>query len=228
MPWAPRSTSMPCTPHRTCRSTSRRCAPTCSSPARTSTSAHISACSTAGGTCSRSSRLSGQAGRRGAPRKAGGRHPEPRGACRTARNVRLSRGARVGLSARSPTDRTGGAGCAARCRPFTRASVRCRSPCSSDWHRSPACGCSGSEIPGASPSVFRPSRSPWPAIIRGPLPSISGERAIYAWDGDFYAWELTRALGLDAGGGLLRIGLVHYNTLDEADRLRDALLELVG
>ena len=55
-----------------------------------------------------------------------------------------------------------------------------------------------------------------------------GERAIYAWDGDFYAWELIRALGLDAGGGLLRIGLVHYNTLDEADRLRDALLELVG
>ena len=53
-------------------------------------------------------------------------------------------------------------------------------------------------------------------------------RAIYAWDGDFYAWELIRALGLDGGGGLLRIGLVHYNTLDEADRLRDALLELVG
>ena len=55
-----------------------------------------------------------------------------------------------------------------------------------------------------------------------------GKRAIYAWDGDFYAWELIRAIGLDAGGGLLRIGLVHYNTLDEMDRLRDALLELVG
>ena len=55
-----------------------------------------------------------------------------------------------------------------------------------------------------------------------------GKRAIYAWDGDFYAWELTRVLGMDASGGLLRIGLVHYNTIDEADRLRDALLELVG
>ena len=55
-----------------------------------------------------------------------------------------------------------------------------------------------------------------------------GACGIYTWDGDFYAWELTRALGLNAGGGLLRIGLVHYNTLDEADRLRDALLELVG
>jgi cysteine desulfurase family protein (TIGR01976 family) len=54
------------------------------------------------------------------------------------------------------------------------------------------------------------------------------ERAIAAWDGDFYAWELIRALGLNASGGLVRIGLVHYNTVEEADRLRDALLELVG
>ena len=53
------------------------------------------------------------------------------------------------------------------------------------------------------------------------------ERAISAWDGDFYAWELIRALGLDASGGLLRVGFVHYNTVEEADRLRDALLELV-
>ena len=54
-----------------------------------------------------------------------------------------------------------------------------------------------------------------------------GRRAISTWDGDFYAWELVRALGLDDAGGLLRIGLVHYNTIEEADRLRDALSELV-
>ena len=53
-------------------------------------------------------------------------------------------------------------------------------------------------------------------------------RAISTWDGDFYAWELVRALGLDDAGGLLRIGLVHYNTLDEVDRLVDALGELAG
>jgi cysteine desulfurase family protein (TIGR01976 family) len=52
-------------------------------------------------------------------------------------------------------------------------------------------------------------------------------RAISTWDGDFYAWELVRALGLDEAGGLLRIGLVHYNTLEEVDRLVEALLELV-
>jgi selenocysteine lyase/cysteine desulfurase len=51
-------------------------------------------------------------------------------------------------------------------------------------------------------------------------------RAISTWDGDFYAWELVRALGLGDGGGLLRIGLVHYNTLDEVDRLVEALTEL--
>ena len=53
-------------------------------------------------------------------------------------------------------------------------------------------------------------------------------RAIFAWDGDFYAWELIRALGLDDAGGLLRIGLVHYNTVEEVERLRAALVELVG
>lgn len=51
-------------------------------------------------------------------------------------------------------------------------------------------------------------------------------RAISTWDGDFYAWELVRALGLDDDGGLLRIGLVHYNTLEEVDRLIEALHEL--
>jgi cysteine desulfurase family protein (TIGR01976 family) len=51
-------------------------------------------------------------------------------------------------------------------------------------------------------------------------------RGISAWDGDFYAWELVRRLGLAEAGGLLRIGLVHYNTLEEIDRLVDALLEL--
>lgn len=51
-------------------------------------------------------------------------------------------------------------------------------------------------------------------------------RGISAWDGDFYAYELIRALGLEDGGGLLRVGFVHYNTVDELDRLGDALHEL--
>ena len=53
-------------------------------------------------------------------------------------------------------------------------------------------------------------------------------RAISTWDGDFYAWELIRTLGLDESGGLIRIGLVHYNTYEEIDRLHEALVELIG
>ena len=41
---------------------------------------------------------------------------------------------------------------------------------------------------------------------------------IFTWDGNFYALALSERLGVEASGGLLRIGLVHYNTLDEIDR----------
>lgn len=40
---------------------------------------------------------------------------------------------------------------------------------------------------------------------------------IFAWDGNFYALGLSEALGVEESGGLLRLGLVHYNTLDEID-----------
>lgn len=52
-------------------------------------------------------------------------------------------------------------------------------------------------------------------------------RAINAWDGDMYALELIRALGLDDAGGVVRIGLMHYTTHDEVQRLLVALAELV-
>ena len=40
---------------------------------------------------------------------------------------------------------------------------------------------------------------------------------IFAWDGNSYALGLSEALGVEESGGLLRLGLVHYNTLDEID-----------
>jgi cysteine desulfurase family protein (TIGR01976 family) len=52
-----------------------------------------------------------------------------------------------------------------------------------------------------------------------------GERGIFTWDGNFYALNLTERLGVQATGGLLRIGLVHYNTAEEVDRLLLALRE---
>jgi cysteine desulfurase family protein (TIGR01976 family) len=55
-----------------------------------------------------------------------------------------------------------------------------------------------------------------------------GERGIFTWDGNYYALNLTEHLDIEKSGGFLRIGLVHYNTTDEVDRLLAALGEIVG
>jgi cysteine desulfurase family protein (TIGR01976 family) len=46
---------------------------------------------------------------------------------------------------------------------------------------------------------------------------------IFAWDGDFYATGLIERLGKAEVGGVLRFGLVHYNTAAEVDRTLEAL-----
>jgi selenocysteine lyase/cysteine desulfurase len=43
-----------------------------------------------------------------------------------------------------------------------------------------------------------------------------------------YTPDLMRALGLDDAGGVVRIGLLHYNTADEIELLVDSLGELAG
>ena len=48
-------------------------------------------------------------------------------------------------------------------------------------------------------------------------------RDVYAWGGNMYALELTERLGLEERGGVLRLGLVHYNTLEEVERVLEAL-----
>ena len=50
-----------------------------------------------------------------------------------------------------------------------------------------------------------------------------GRRGIYVWDGDFYATGLIERLGKAATGGLLRLGLVHYNTATEVERAVEAV-----
>ncbi len=52
------------------------------------------------------------------------------------------------------------------------------------------------------------------------------ELGIYAWDGNYYALGITERLGLEQHGGMLRVGAVHYNTLDEVQRLKAALLQI--
>ncbi len=50
-------------------------------------------------------------------------------------------------------------------------------------------------------------------------------RDIFVWSGNFYALEVTTALGLEPDG-MVRIGALHYNTVDEVERLAAALEEL--
>ena len=50
-----------------------------------------------------------------------------------------------------------------------------------------------------------------------------GRQGIYVWDGDFYATGLIERLGKAESGGVLRLGLVHYNTAEEVDRTLEAV-----
>jgi cysteine desulfurase family protein (TIGR01976 family) len=51
---------------------------------------------------------------------------------------------------------------------------------------------------------------------------------IYAWDGNYYALEVTTRLGLEASGGMVRVGAVHYNSLEEVQQLVAAVHALRG
>jgi cysteine desulfurase family protein (TIGR01976 family) len=53
-----------------------------------------------------------------------------------------------------------------------------------------------------------------------------GREGIFAWDGNYYALALMEHLGLEGRGGVLRLGLVHYNTREEVDRTLDCLSRL--
>jgi cysteine desulfurase family protein (TIGR01976 family) len=55
-----------------------------------------------------------------------------------------------------------------------------------------------------------------------------GERGLYVWDGDYYALEPMRALGLSDRGGAVRAGFLHYTTEGEVDLLLHETLALMG
>ncbi|MGB8832834.1 MAG: cysteine desulfurase-like protein [Candidatus Sulfotelmatobacter sp.] len=55
-----------------------------------------------------------------------------------------------------------------------------------------------------------------------------GEQGFFTWDGNYYALNLTERLDVEKSGGFLRIGLVHYNTAEEVDRLLAALQKIIG
>jgi len=92
------------------------------------------------------------------------------------------------------------------------------------------------EIPGLTFYGIRdPARFDWrtPTVairLAGHTPrelaDFLGTRGIFTWDGNYYALNLTERLGVESSGGMLRIGLVHYNTAEEVERLLGALREL--
>jgi cysteine desulfurase family protein (TIGR01976 family) len=57
---------------------------------------------------------------------------------------------------------------------------------------------------------------------------LLAEAGINAWDGNYYALAVMERLGLEASGGAVRIGLVHYNTAAEADRFLEAVREIAS
>jgi len=90
------------------------------------------------------------------------------------------------------------------------------------------------QIPGVT--VWGPD---FAAGIRAPTISITvdgitaaeaatrlGDQGIQVWDGDFYAARAVEVLGLAPGGGVLRTGVVMYNTREEIDRLLQGLAEI--
>ncbi|GAB1538885.1 cysteine desulfurase-like protein [Scytonema sp. NUACC21] len=92
------------------------------------------------------------------------------------------------------------------------------------------------QIPGLTLyGITNPTQFDWrtPTVgirLAGHTPQTAakalGLRGIFTWNGNFYAPGITETLGIEASGGLLRIGLVHYNTVEEIHRLLTALSEL--
>jgi len=53
-----------------------------------------------------------------------------------------------------------------------------------------------------------------------------GKRDIFVWDGNYYALQVTESLGLEESGGMVRVGPVHYNTVEEIQRFGEVLGEI--
>jgi selenocysteine lyase/cysteine desulfurase len=93
-------------------------------------------------------------------------------------------------------------------------------------------GIPGAKVWGITDRSRFAERTPTAAVtFAGVTPETAatrlGDRGIATWWGDFYAMGLIERLGL-APEGVLRIGLAHYNTAAEVDRLLAELREITG
>ena len=67
-----------------------------------------------------------------------------------------------------------------------------------------------------------------PAHRNATLARALAAQGINVWSGHNYALEVARRLGLDEKEGVLRIGLAHYNTAAEVERILASLRSLLG
>jgi cysteine desulfurase family protein (TIGR01976 family) len=131
--------------------------------------------------------------------------------------------------------RYGGAGEAAGRRAAAQAGMRAIRAYEVELYRHLAArlrAIDGVSIVGLRSDADMERRTPTAAItIDGVTPHDAarrlGDEGIAVWDGDFYATGLIERLGL-APDGVVRIGLTHYNTPAEVDRLADELATIAG
>ena len=59
------------------------------------------------------------------------------------------------------------------------------------------------------------------------LAKAIGDESIYVWNGHNYALAIVERMGLLKAGGMVRVGPVHYNTLDELEKFGEVLKRVV-
>jgi cysteine desulfurase family protein (TIGR01976 family) len=82
----------------------------------------------------------------------------------------------------------------------------------------------GITLYGISDPAYFDQRAPTVAFtLEGYTPRQVAERlgdeGIFVWDGNYYALAVTDWLGVEESGGMVRVGIAHYNTAAEVDRL---------
>jgi len=90
-------------------------------------------------------------------------------------------------------------------------------------------GLSGTRVVGIADVARLGERTPTLGLLvegcsPAELSEALGKRGVFTWAGNSYALPLTEALGLEPHG-VLRVGLLHYNTADEVARLLELLPE---
>jgi selenocysteine lyase/cysteine desulfurase len=64
-------------------------------------------------------------------------------------------------------------------------------------------------------------------ITSGIIAEKLGKENIFVWNGDMYAIEAVKALEIHESSGVVRVGAVHYNTIEEIDNFLNTLEKIL-